>query len=807
MNADKNKSALVRVYLRPINSKLTAVSNSGLIRPMFAQRRFSERGTRGLLVGLMLLGFGLRVVALGDKSVWWDEGLASWAARQPLADISLWTANDVHPPLYFWLLHFWRLLSGDSEFGLRLLSAIIGLFTIPATYLLGKRLNGRFTGLLAALFITISRFDIGWSQEMRMYSLAALLGAWALWATVGVWQYGRTRDWLLYILFMVLGLYNLYLAVMVLVTANLVWLFLVWPRAKERWRNFWQWSVAQAMVLLLYAPWLAFAIGRIPTWSQANPVEPWSFLKIYWTVLTVGIPLDVDHYASLTVPVLLVFLLGLGVIGWQARKRPFIQQKLALLLVGLSLPALVVYIVSLPKASFFYSPPLAPRYLIIFLAAFAALLAWGIAVLSNGRIRLLGFVGAGIAVYTALFGLNNYHSSRVLFDDFPSLTATIEAYQQPNDAVVLYSDNDWPIFAHHYAEFWHGIPGAWQMTPQQANDFLDPIWQQHDGIWLVRTQYAPIGDPQQLVVNWLSERAAGEIAYPYGDKQLTFFARTPERAAQVETLVQVEPPNVLDKPALSNAEVAVPQLTGYDLNAHDFRSGDTIHLFLYWQGDGNVESVEVGVLPAAGGEPFALATVATPATTGPSRQQVDLLVSADLATADYQFYAATSGGTAVFAQIHLRQKEAAFLTAADVTIQNRLDAQFEHGITLLGYDLGESTFQPGEAIPLTLYWQGAGPIGQQYKVFTHVLGEVYNINSNNFLWGQQDNEPENGRRPTTTWRTNEIIRDAYAIPLDPLAPPGLYQIEIGLYDPVTGIRLLLDDGSDHRILTTIRVAP
>ena len=75
------------------------------------------------------------------------------------------------------------------------------------------------------------------------------------------------------------------------------------------------------------------------------------------------------------------------------------------------------------------------------------------------------------------------------------------------------------------------------------------------------------------------------------------------------------------------------------------------------------------------------------------------------------------------------------------------------------------------------------------------------------MWGQQDNEPENGRRPTTTWRTNEIIRDAYAIPLDPLAPPGLYQIEIGLYDPVTGIRLLLDDGSDHRILTTIRVAP
>ncbi|MCC6606727.1 MAG: glycosyltransferase family 39 protein [Anaerolineae bacterium] len=772
---------------------------------MFARRYDSERGTRWLLVGLMLLGFGLRVVALGDKSVWWDEGLAAWAARQSLAAIASWTAHDVHPPLYFWLLHFWRLLSGESEFGLRLLSAIFGLLTIPATYLLGKRINGRFTGLLAALFITISRFDIGWAQEMRMYALAALLGAWALWAAVGVWQVGRRRDWLLYILFMVLGLYNLYLAVMVLVTANLVWLFFVWPRAADRWRNFWQWSLAQTAVLLLYAPWLFYALSRIPTWSQANPVEPWSFLKIYWTVLTVGIPLDVDQYATLTVPVLLVFLLGVGLIGWRARKRPLEQQKLALLLLGLLLPALVVYLVSLPKASFFYSPPLAPRYLIIFLAAFAVLLGWGIDGLSNGRFdiaqrrrsRPLGFLAAGLAVYAALFGLNSYHNNRVLFDDFPSLTATIAAYRQPDDAVVLYNDTDWPIFAYHYADFWHGIPGAWQMTPQQAHDFLDPIWQQHEGLWLVRTQYAAIGDPEQHVVNWLTERAAGELSYPYGDKQLLFFARTPDRAAKMETLIETEAPFVLD--------TAVPHLTGYDLQTHDFHSGETMHLFLYWAGGSTAEPVDIGVRPASGGVPFLLATVAAPTSAEPVRQQVDLLVSADLTSGPYQFYAETAEGTAVFGHLTIRQKEANFLTPADVTIQNRVDASFEQGIRLLGYDLGETTFSPGEAIPLTLYWQGAGQIGQRFKVFTHVLGEVYNINSNNFLWGQQDNEPENGRRPTTTWRTDEIIRDAYAIPLDPLAPPGVYQIEIGLYDPITGVRLLLDDGSDHRILTTIRV--
>ena len=42
-------------------------------------------------------------------------------------------------------------------------------------------------------------------------------------------------------------------------------------------------------------------------------------------------------------------------------------------------------------------------------------------------------------------------------------------------------------------------------------------------------------------------------------------------------------------------------------------------------------------------------------------------------------------------------------------------------------------------------------------MFTHVLGEVYNADAGNFLWGQQDNEPLNGTRPTSTWRTDEVI--------------------------------------------------
>lgn len=55
------------------------------------------------LVATLLLAFALRVWGLDDRNIWWDEGLATWAARLPVAAILNWTAHDVHPPLYFLL--------------------------------------------------------------------------------------------------------------------------------------------------------------------------------------------------------------------------------------------------------------------------------------------------------------------------------------------------------------------------------------------------------------------------------------------------------------------------------------------------------------------------------------------------------------------------------------------------------------------------------------------------------------------------------------------------------------------------------
>ena len=64
------------------------------------------------LVLVLLAAFALRVFRLGVASLWYDETVSTFLARQDLVDLTRHTAGDIHPPLYYYLLHFWGQLAG-----------------------------------------------------------------------------------------------------------------------------------------------------------------------------------------------------------------------------------------------------------------------------------------------------------------------------------------------------------------------------------------------------------------------------------------------------------------------------------------------------------------------------------------------------------------------------------------------------------------------------------------------------------------------------------------------------------------------
>jgi hypothetical protein len=141
-----------------------------------------ERLAPLLLLLMTVAGAILRMLQIGSKGLWLDEAFSVWLGWQPVPDMLAWLLHvDQHPPLYYTLLHFWMGL-GDDAATVRAFSAWAGTLTIPAIYLLGRRLAGRNVGLLAALILALAPFHVRFAQETRMYTLLTLNATLAMWA-------------------------------------------------------------------------------------------------------------------------------------------------------------------------------------------------------------------------------------------------------------------------------------------------------------------------------------------------------------------------------------------------------------------------------------------------------------------------------------------------------------------------------------------------------------------------------------------------------------------------------------------------
>ena len=147
--------------------------------------RSSIRAGVLLLALFVLLAFALRVLRLDFQPLWWDEGYSVWFATHPLGQMAALTAQDIHPPLYYVLLHGWIGLLGAGPVSLRLLSVLFGVLAIPAIYLAGRRMLSRRAALLAAFLLAISPLHVYYSQEVRMYGLVAPLSIGVL---AAAWQ-------------------------------------------------------------------------------------------------------------------------------------------------------------------------------------------------------------------------------------------------------------------------------------------------------------------------------------------------------------------------------------------------------------------------------------------------------------------------------------------------------------------------------------------------------------------------------------------------------------------------------------------
>ncbi len=303
-----------------------------------------KRNLAALLVLTVLAGW-LRVWNIGAQSLWFDEVFS----RNVAVDSDIGSilrngvAGDVHPPLYFILLNGWVRLTGDSEIGLRMLSVLLALLSLPAFYHLARLMFGERAGLIALGLAVLSPFQTYYAQEARQYALSITCAAWA---SVGLIRLLRGKKYgaAIYVIGALAGLYTHYFTGLLLIAVHL-WL-VVDPEARRLWRSERRrWLIADATIAILFLPQLIVFV------SQASAV----FSGFWIDRPYVAAPLSTLTFLlfSTTLPPLLIALAevltigALAVLAWDmlrvapGRIRSYWSLCLIALL-GTLLPALIV---------------------------------------------------------------------------------------------------------------------------------------------------------------------------------------------------------------------------------------------------------------------------------------------------------------------------------------------------------------------------------------------------------------------------------------------------------------------------------
>lgn len=117
---------------------------------------------------------------------------------------------------------------------------------------------------------------------------------------------------------------------------------------------------------------------------------------------------------------------------------------------------------------------------------------------------------------------------------------------------------------------------------------------------------------------------------------------------------------------------------------------------------------------------------------------------------------------------------------------------------LLATEAPETEARRGQELTGTLWWKAIDRPERDYTVFVQIVGP-------SGLLAQYDAQPRNNSYPTSLWDANEVVRDPFRIKVPAVAPPGVYEIIVGMYDATTGERLR-SDGRDYLMLSGLSIS-
>ncbi len=768
-----------QMSLRGAQRRSNLQESRGLLRPQSARARNDiKRAWTIALLAIILFAFALRMFRASETRMWGDEGFSVYSAQRSLYAITFEGKDvDPHPPLYYYLFHFYLPFAGYSELAIRFFSVFFGTAAVALIYVIGKRLFDARVGACAAVVAALAPFAVRYAQEVRMYALVMFLGALALYFFVRLLERETRARWAGFAMAMLLTQYSFYQAAFLFVAQGI---FLL-PFLKSRRAFVLHWLALSLGVAILFVPWLlahsssAFADVK----GVAGETVPFSlpeFIARGFAAISIGTTVPITNALALAALFVAVIVLGLGIaLAAGAAKR---EDWLLIALVLIPLVALYPI--------YYLAPLYRGRLFALAFAPVALLLARSIDLIDQ-RARLASIPIALALLAISAYSLNDYffrydRYSAAVEDYLPAIRA-VEQRAQPGDFVLFHAYWHEGYFLSHY----RGAPIEYRALDNQKD--LEEAVAQPRNVWAI-VQALPTHDGEV----WLSRNAFPLNEQNFGQMRLlSYRAGVPERAENFVT------PIIFDNGMT---------LLGYRMNGAPLESGrGSATVELDWQATQKIAedfTVSVRLTDPRGETIWAQEDTqpgngTLPTSSWETNYKVEdrhgLTIPTGTPPGDYAIqvvlYESGTGRAAnIIAPENLRAQSVALGAISIVkprrgdsriapAIPNAFDAQWNE-IMLAGFARGADQTSPGDEMPLTLYWRAP------YKPVSDYLAAIQIIDSSGAARGSMIYRPANNAFPTRAWDAGETWLDKIRLSVDAEAAAGDASVFVGIMDETSG---------------------
>jgi len=769
-----------------------------------------------VLIIILLAAFAVRLDGTSWRAFWFDEGLSVAFASRPLPQlIETLIREDLHPPLYYLSLHFWMALVGHSEFAVRYLSVGLGVLLVALTFATARTLYPQRQALVVALpaaaLVAFSPFLLYYSQEARMYMLAANFALAAvitlLKGVAPVEHYdaeekdpARTHWWIAHALAVAGGLYTIYFSAFLLPA-----LFLYILLFDQRWLG--RWLGAMALAAFLFLPWLLPAYWQMQRllafpdfWpAQLNPSAVMSQIVMAFLGGSPSVYLLI--VIGLVIAIALVMIMRSRPAFFSP--QPFRRERNgarreALLVLAFIIPiALTSAVVSIfPKFAARYAiVGAAPLYLSALVVAYAVL--W-----QRTRAARLAYIALAAVTIVAFYRIAP-EAARSTWDAHENPRAAAAYLNErvaPDDMVLLLENAPYAFIQYyHGAAPWRGIHVGQDFSA--GADALNQVLAAHPARVWVLLWHNEFADPSDLVLTELARR--GQLV----DRRDNLKGYG-VRAFAIEDYTPVQPwpvPQTHLNANFANRFV----LDGFDVVRRD--PGVRMYIFA-WRRTQPVRhdvSLVYSLRDRANNEylrgetalsTFYYVPVAWP-TNVPVRGRLSLTLPSDLPPRDYQLIirvydltenrdldvldatGSPAGRELVIDRFTVTKSD---LAQTPIQIPHLVDHLFAGGLRLLGYGLESDSIRPGDSVHLDLWWQKEG------ETVADPLVRI-EITDNDGQAVLAVTQPPVEGYAMSRWAKRETNREIVRVTIPADFPPGAYRLRAVVNDdiaPIASFRVL-----------------